>query len=88
MGNPNPARFSTYGNPVQVDTCPNVYTYVASRLPAEVARARAMLAFQLNPSLDPTAAQGVIDSQIEQAYYKTKIATPPRVRPTSCARTS
>jgi conjugal transfer mating pair stabilization protein TraG len=34
-----------------------------------------MLAFQLNPSLDPTAAQGVIDSQIEQAYYKTKIAT-------------
>jgi conjugal transfer mating pair stabilization protein TraG len=75
MGTPNPARFTTYGNPVQVDTCPNVYTYVASRLPAEVARARAMLAFQLNPSLDPTAAQGVIDSQIEQAYYKTKIAT-------------
>ncbi len=26
MGTPNPARFSTYGNPVQVDTCPNVYT--------------------------------------------------------------
>jgi conjugal transfer mating pair stabilization protein TraG len=75
MGTPNPGRFSTYGNPVQVDTCPNVYTYVASRLPTEVARARAMLAFQLNPSLDPTAAQGVIDSQIEQAYYKTKIAT-------------
>ncbi|MBE0614115.1 MAG: conjugal transfer protein TraG N-terminal domain-containing protein [Burkholderiales bacterium] len=75
MGTPNPARFSTYGNPVQVDTCPNVYTYLANRLPAEVARARAMLAFQLNPSLDTTAAQGVIDSQIEQAYYKTKIAT-------------
>ncbi len=75
MGTPNPARFSTYGNPVQVDTCPNVYTYLANRLPAEVARARTMLAFQLNPSLDPTAAQGVIDSQIEQAYYKTKIAT-------------
>jgi conjugal transfer mating pair stabilization protein TraG len=30
MGNPNPARFSTYGNPVQVDTCPNVYTYLAA----------------------------------------------------------
>lgn len=75
MGTPNPARFATYGNPVQVDTCPNVYTYLANRLPAEVARARAMLAFQLNPSLDATAAQGVIDSQIEQAYYKTKIAT-------------
>ena len=39
MGTPNPARFTTYGNPVQVDTCPNVYTYVAGRLPAEVARA-------------------------------------------------
>lgn len=75
MGTPNPARFSTYGNPVQVDTCPNVYTYLANRLPAEVARARAVLAFQLNPSLDATTAQGVIDSQIEQAYYKTKIAT-------------
>jgi conjugal transfer mating pair stabilization protein TraG len=75
MGTPNPARFSTFGNPVQVDTCPNVYTYLANRLPAEVARARATLAFQLNPSLDPTAAQGEIDSQIEQAYYKTKIVT-------------
>ena len=29
----------------------------------------------MNPSLDPAAAQGVIDSQIEQAYFKTKIAT-------------
>jgi conjugal transfer mating pair stabilization protein TraG len=75
MGNPNPARFSTYGNPVQIDTCPNVYTYLAGRLPAEVARAKAMLAFQMNPSLDATAAQSAIDSQIEQAYYKTKIAT-------------
>lgn len=75
MGTPNPARFSTYGNPVQVDTCPNVYTYLANRLPAEVARARAVIAFQLNPSLDATTAQGVIDSQIEQAYYKTRIAT-------------
>ena len=75
MGTPNPARFSTFGNPVQVETCPNVYTYLASRLPAEVARARAVLAFQLNPSLDPEASMGVIDGQIEQAYYKTKIAT-------------
>ena len=75
VGNPNPARFSTFGNPVQVDTCPNVYTNLANRLPAEVARARVVLAFQLNPSLDPTAAQSVIDGQIEQAYYKTKIAT-------------
>jgi conjugal transfer mating pair stabilization protein TraG len=75
MGTPNPARFSTFGNPVQVDTCPNVYTYLASRLPAEVARARAVLAFEMNPSLDPTIAQSLIDGQVEQAYYKTKIAT-------------
>lgn len=75
MGTPNPARFSTYGNPAQVDTCPNVYTYLANRLPAEVARARAVLAFQMNPSLDPTVAQTLIDGQVEQAYYKTKIAT-------------
>ena len=47
MSTPNPARFSTYGNPLQVDTCPNVYTYLANRLPAEVARARAVLAFQM-----------------------------------------
>ncbi len=75
MGTPNPARFSTYGNPVQVDTCPNVYTYLANRLPAEVARARAVLAFQLNPSLDPAVAQSLIDGQVEQAYYKARIAT-------------
>ena len=75
MGDPNPARFSTFGNPVQIDTCPKVYAYLANRLPAEVARARAILAFQLNPSLDPAAAQGAIDGQLEQAYYKTRIAT-------------
>ena len=30
MGTPNPARFTTYGSPVQVDTCPNAYTYLAA----------------------------------------------------------
>lgn len=75
MGTPNPARFTTYGNPVQVDTCPNAYTYLAARLPAEVAHARSILAFQLNPTLEPAAALTAIDTQIEQAYYKTKIAT-------------
>ena len=75
MGSPNPGRFSTYGNPVQVDTCPNVFTYLNNRLPAEVARAKAMLAFQMNPSMDPAAAQSAIDAQLEQAYYKAKIAT-------------
>lgn len=75
MGTPNPARFTTYGNPVQVDTCPNAYTYLAARLPAEVAHARSILAFQLNPTLEPAAALTAIDAQIERAYYKTKIAT-------------
>ncbi len=75
MGSPNPARFSTWGTPVQVDTCPNVYAQLANRLPTEIARARALLAFQLNPSMDPALAPGVIDGQIEQAYTKTKIAT-------------
>jgi len=75
MGTPNPARFTTYGNPMQVDTCPNAYTWLAARLPAEVAHARSILAFQLNPTLEPAAALTAIDGQIEQAYYKTKIAT-------------
>ncbi len=75
MGTPNPARFSTFGNPVQVAPCPAVYTNLAARLPAELARARAVLAFQLNPSLDAVGAQGVVDAQIEQAYLKTRIAT-------------
>ena len=34
-----------------------------------------LLALQMNPGLDATAAQGQIDSQLQQAYYKTKIAT-------------
>lgn len=75
MGNSNPARFSTYGSPAQVDTCPKVYTQLANRLPIGIASARAVLAFQMNPSLDPNAVLGVIDGQIEQAYAKTQIAT-------------
>jgi conjugal transfer mating pair stabilization protein TraG len=75
MGTPNPGRFSTWGNPVQVDTCPAIYTRLSSRLPAEIARARATLALQMNPTLDPGIAAGVIDGQLEQAYTKTRIAT-------------
>ena len=48
---------------------------LVSNVTSEVARARAVLAFQMNPSLDPTVAQTLIDGQVEQAYYKTKIAT-------------
>jgi conjugal transfer mating pair stabilization protein TraG len=75
MGNPNPARFSTWGTPVRVDTCPNVYTQLANRLPAEIARARTLLALQLNPTMDPALAPGVVDGQLQQAYIKTRIAT-------------
>ena len=74
MGTPNPGRFSTWGNPVQVDTCPAIYTRLNSRLPAEIARARATLALQMNPTLDPSIAAGIIDGQLEQAYTKTRIA--------------
>ena len=74
MGTPNPGRFSTWGNPVQVDACPNVYTRLNARLPTEVARARATLALQMNPTLDPAVSAGVIDGQLEQAYTKTRIA--------------
>ena len=75
MGTPNPGRFSTWGNPVQVDTCPAIYTRLNSRLPTAIARARATLALQMNPTLDPSIAAGVIDGQLEQAYTKTRIAT-------------
>jgi conjugal transfer mating pair stabilization protein TraG len=75
MGNPNPARFSTWGTPVLVDTCPNVYTQLANRLPAEIARARTLLALQLNPTMDPALAPGVVDGQLQQAYIKTRIST-------------
>jgi conjugal transfer mating pair stabilization protein TraG len=74
MGTPNPGRFSTWGNPVQVETCPAIYTRLNSRLPSEIARARATLALQMNPTLDPSIAAGVIDGQLEQAYTKTRIA--------------
>ncbi len=74
MGNPNPARFTNHGSPVTVDTCPNVYTLLSQRLPAEVNQARAMLALQLNPAMNPNLAAGAIDNQIEQAYTKARIA--------------
>ncbi len=74
MGNSNPARFTTRGNPVQVDTCPNVYTALNTQLPEAVNRARAILAFRMNPALDPTIAQAGADNQIVQAYTKAGLA--------------
>ena len=76
MSTPNPARFSTVtsADGVDVDTCPNIYTNLNGRLPAQVTRIQGQLAFQLNPTLPSAAAAGVIANQIQQAYLKNSIA--------------
>jgi conjugal transfer mating pair stabilization protein TraG len=78
MSTPNPARFSTItggGGAVTVDTCPNVYTNLNGRLPAQITRIQGKLAFQLNPTLPIAAATAAIAGQIQQAYLKNSIAT-------------
>jgi conjugal transfer mating pair stabilization protein TraG len=77
MGTPNPARFTTLtgaGGAVTVDTCPNAYTNLNGRLPAQITRIQGKLAFQLNPTLPSAAAAGAIAGQIQQAYVKNSIA--------------
>ena len=76
MATPNPARFSTVTSAggVDVDTCPNIYTSLNGRLPAQITRIQGQLAFQLNPTLPGAAAAGVIATQIQQAYFKNSIA--------------
>ncbi|MDZ7855330.1 conjugal transfer protein TraG N-terminal domain-containing protein [Sphaerotilus sp.] len=76
MATPNPARFSTVTNAggVDVDTCPNIYTSLNGRLPAQITRIQGQLAFQLNPTLPGAVAAGVIATQIQQAYFKNSIA--------------
>ena len=52
MASPNPARFTTLtsaGGSITVDTCPNAYTNLNGRLPAQLTRIQGKLAFQLNP---------------------------------------
>jgi conjugal transfer mating pair stabilization protein TraG len=78
MGTPNPARFTTLtgaGGAVTVDTCPNAYTNLNGRLPAQITRIQGKLAFQMNPTLPSTAAAAAIAGQIQQAYLKNSIAT-------------
>ncbi len=75
MGNPNPARFSSWGSPVQIDTCPKVYAALANRLPGDLARLQIRIAAALNPALDAPSAQGLLDDEVLQAYAKTQIAT-------------
>ncbi|MEW6705482.1 MAG: conjugal transfer protein TraG N-terminal domain-containing protein [Pseudomonadota bacterium] len=77
MATPNPARFSTVtgaGGAVTVDTCPNVYSNLNGRLPAQVTRIEGRLAFQLNPTLPSAAATAAIAGQIQQAYIRNGIA--------------
>jgi conjugal transfer mating pair stabilization protein TraG len=76
MATPNPARFSTLtgGGAVNVDTCPNVYTSLNGRLPAQITKIQGQLAFALNPTLPAATAAGVIAGQIQQAYLKNSIA--------------
>jgi conjugal transfer mating pair stabilization protein TraG len=77
MASPNPARFTTVtaAGTASVDTCPNVYTNLSGRLPAQLTRIEGRLAFQLNPTLPATAAAAAIAGQIQQAYIRNGIAT-------------
>jgi len=76
MASPNPARFSTLttAGSVTVDTCPNVYSSLNGRMPAQLSRLEGKLAFQLNPTLPGAAAAAVIAGQIQQAYIRNGIA--------------
>ncbi len=63
MASPNPARFTTLtsaGGSITVDTCPNAYTNLNGRLPAQLTRIQGKLAFQLNPTLPAAAANAAI----------------------------
>ena len=70
MASTNPARFTTLtsaGGSITVDTCPNAYTNLNGRLPAQLTRIQGKLAFQLNPTLPAAAANAAIAGQIQQA---------------------
>ena len=77
IGSPNPARFTTVTAPagtVDIDTCPNAYQSLNTRLPAQLQRIQGRLAFQLNPTLPAPVAAAVISAQVQQAYIKNGIA--------------
>lgn len=77
MSTPNPARFSTItdaSGTVDTATCPDVYTSLDSRIPAQVTRMEGTLAFRMNPTLPAAAASAAIAGQIQQAYIKNNIA--------------
>ena len=77
LGSPNPARFTTLtgeGGSVTIDTCPNAYAELNSRLPGHIEGMERRLALLLNPTLDAPTAAGLIAGQVQQAYLKNSIA--------------
>ncbi|SDA53858.1 MULTISPECIES: conjugal transfer protein TraG N-terminal domain-containing protein [unclassified Janthinobacterium] len=77
MGDPNPARFTGVTNAAgtsEVLTCPQAYTKLSAKMPAEVQRIQGTLAFRMNPTLPGAVASALIADQIQQAYLKAKIA--------------
>ena len=78
MSSPNPARFTTLtrgSGAVDTDTCPNAYSDLNGRIPAQIGSIQDKLAGQLNPTLPGTAAAAVIATQIQQAYLRNDIAS-------------
>lgn len=77
MDSPNPARFSTVttmDSAITIDTCPNIYHILNTRIPAQVERLQGQLAFRLNPTLPAATAMSAIAAQIKQAYVKNQLA--------------
>jgi conjugal transfer mating pair stabilization protein TraG len=77
MATPNPARFTTVTGSGTSDVvpCPDAYTSLNGRLPAQVAGIQQTLALQLNPTLPGTTAASVIAPEIQQAYISNNIAS-------------
>ncbi|MEQ1516588.1 MAG: conjugal transfer protein TraG N-terminal domain-containing protein [Usitatibacteraceae bacterium] len=77
MGTTNPARFTTFGTaPSTIGSCQTAYTYLNNQLPAEINRARSMLALEMNPLRNPASVTtALIDDQVQQSHFRYRIAT-------------
>jgi conjugal transfer mating pair stabilization protein TraG len=77
MGDPNPARFTGVTNAAgtaELLPCPQAYTKLSAKMPAEVQRIQGTLAFRMNPTLPGPVAAALIADQVQQAYIKARIA--------------
>lgn len=70
LGATNPARFVSLGSPAALLTCPQAYTVLDTQLVAEIDKAKALLAGNMNPTLPHATAVAMIDSQIDAMYIK------------------